>query len=172
MLELNSWSVRSYWLFATNCNLKKKVIGSMWFILSYYNFSRSIFLALLMVRIYDCLNAKMFPGIWVGWILWVQTYRHINFLQKLFFGDTVSWPMVASCQLVANGLIFWSMRYRVYTIKYAHGFVLLCFVVVIIFFYLADPCKSFTVIARGCITGTWAIEWFSHPRYQTLSDRL
>ena len=48
--------------------------------------------------------------------------------------------------------------YNIYPIKYAYGFVVLCFVLVAVLVFV-DTCDTFTHILQGCFTGTGVIIW-------------
>ena len=66
-----------------------------------------------------------------------------------------------------ENLICW-VTYAVYPMKYAHRFVVLCFVVVIISSWIVDSYGSFTHNLQGCITSTGQVYDCPSAREETL----
>ena len=97
---------------------------------------------------------------------------HFSQLKFLYFDSSFT-PFY--CQLVSIGLTNGLVPSTVYPKKYAHGFVVLCFVVVMQSFIM-NPHEVFIHIHQGCFAGTGAIvrlpqcQWSKPDGYGKISQ--
>ena len=161
---------------------------TVWHYTMYISTCRSVYLFSCVHQEYvSCENAR-FGGIFCEGHVWIELWNtftacHIN--KRIF---TRLWELsgagiiLSICKYHCLCTIFWNIRrcmhkhtYTVYPKKYAHGFVVLCFVVVMQSFIMNSH-EVFIHIHQGCFAGTGAIvrlpqcQWSKPDGYGKISQ--
>ena len=108
-------------------------------------------------------------------IWWRHHYLHLNAPFKGIVCWLVHRRILCCCQIITLWFSVSSSLYTVYPKKYAHGFVVLCFVVVMQSFIMNSH-EVFIHIHQGCFAGTGAIvrlpqcQWSKPDGYGKISQ--